>query len=56
MQPRNEKCCRLNELTSPSVNELTERLDIERTATGKMAAVLQRDELLSIDESVAIKE
>ena len=41
----------VNELTSPSVNELAKRLDIERTATGKMAAVLQRDGLLSITPS-----
>src|SRR5437899_3100758 len=41
----------VNELISPSVNELAERLDIERTATGKMAAVLQRDKLLSITPS-----
>jgi DNA-binding MarR family transcriptional regulator len=38
----------VKELGSPSVNELSERLDIERTATGKMAAVLQRDGLVSM--------
>ena len=38
----------LNELGSAAVNELSERLDIERTAMGKMATVLKRDGLLEI--------
>ncbi|SCK11441.1 DNA-binding transcriptional regulator, MarR family [Variovorax sp. HW608] len=38
----------LSELGSAAVSELAERLDVERTAMGKMATVLQRDGLLDI--------
>jgi DNA-binding MarR family transcriptional regulator len=38
----------LNELGSAAVNELAERLDIERTAMGKMAGFLERDGLVAI--------
>lgn len=41
----------LNELGSASVNALAERLDIERTAMGKMAGFLERDGLVRIDLS-----
>jgi DNA-binding MarR family transcriptional regulator len=38
----------LNELGSAAVNALAERLDIERTAMGKMAGFLERDGLVRI--------
>ena len=38
----------LRELGSAAINEISERLDIERTAMGKMATVLERDGLLKI--------
>jgi len=41
----------LNELKSATVNELSERLDIERTAMGKMAAFLERDGHVQIRQS-----
>ncbi len=41
----------LGELGSAAVNELGERLDIERTAMGKMAALLERDGLVRIRPS-----
>lgn len=41
----------LNELGSAAVNALAERLDIERTAMGKMVDVLERDGLVSIKRS-----
>jgi DNA-binding MarR family transcriptional regulator len=41
----------LKELGSAAVNGLAERLDIERTAMGKMVDVLERDGLVSIKRS-----
>ena len=41
----------LNQLGSVAVNALAERLDIERTAMGKMAGFLERDGLISIRPS-----
>ena len=41
----------LNELGSAAVNALAERLDIERTAMGKMLGFLERDGLISIRPS-----
>ncbi len=41
----------LNELGSATINALAERLDIERTAMGKMAGFLERDGLVKIDRS-----
>ncbi len=41
----------LNELGTAPVNALAERLDIERTAMGKMAGLLERDGLVSIRPS-----
>jgi DNA-binding MarR family transcriptional regulator len=41
----------LNELGSAGVNALAERLDIERTAMGKMAGFLERDGLVKIRPS-----
>ena len=41
----------LNQLGSAAVNALAERLDIERTAMGKMAEFLQRDGLVTIKPS-----
>lgn len=41
----------LNELGSAAVNTLAERLDIERTAMGKMAGFLERGGLISISPS-----
>jgi DNA-binding MarR family transcriptional regulator len=41
----------LNELGSATINALAERLDIERTAMGKMAEFLQRDGLVKIKPS-----
>jgi len=41
----------LNELGSAAVNALAERLDIERTAMGKMAGFLERDGLVTIKPS-----
>ena len=41
----------LNELGSTPVNALAERLDIERTAMGKMAGFLERDGLIRIRQS-----
>ena len=41
----------LNELGTAPVNALAERLDIERTAMGKMAGFLERDGLVSIQPS-----
>lgn len=38
----------LNEIGTVPVNALAERLDIERTAMGKMAGFLERDGLVSI--------
>ena len=43
----------LNEVGSAAVNALAERLDIERTATGKMLGFLERDGLISIRPSPA---
>jgi DNA-binding MarR family transcriptional regulator len=43
----------LNQLGSAAVNELAERLDIERTAMGKMAGFLERDGLVAIRPSPA---
>src|SRR5215467_4708747 len=41
----------LNQLGSAAVNALAERLDIERTAMGKMVEFLQRDGLVTIKAS-----
>ena len=41
----------LNEIGTTAVNSLAERLDIERTAMGKMAGFLERDGLVSIQPS-----
>ena len=41
----------LNQLGSAPVNALAERLDIERTAMGKMVEFLQRDGLVTIKAS-----
>jgi DNA-binding MarR family transcriptional regulator len=41
----------LNELESAAVNALAERLDIERTAMGKMVGFLERDGLVTIKPS-----
>ncbi|MDH4553705.1 MarR family transcriptional regulator [Pseudomonas sp. BN417] len=41
----------LNELGSAAINTLAERLDIERTAMGKMAGFLERGGLISISPS-----
>ncbi|HEX3984910.1 MAG TPA: MarR family transcriptional regulator [Acidisoma sp.] len=41
----------LNEVGSAAVNALAERLDIERTAMGKMLGFLERDGLVSIRPS-----
>ncbi|ACB95454.1 MarR family winged helix-turn-helix transcriptional regulator [Beijerinckia indica] len=41
----------LNEVGSAAVNALAERLDIERTAMGKMLGFLERDGLISIRPS-----
>ncbi|WP_166360303.1 MarR family winged helix-turn-helix transcriptional regulator [Pseudomonas akapageensis] len=41
----------LNDLGSAAVNTLAERLDIERTAMGKMAGFLERGGLISISPS-----
>ena len=41
----------LNEMGSAAVNALAERLDIERTAMGKMLGFLERDGLISIRPS-----
>jgi DNA-binding MarR family transcriptional regulator len=41
----------LNELRSAAVNELAERLDIERTAMGKTLGPLERDGIVSIQPS-----
>lgn len=41
----------LNEAGSAAVNALAERLDIERTAMGKMAGFLERDGLIRIRPS-----
>jgi len=41
----------LNELGSAAVNALAERLDIERTAMGKMVGFLERDGLVRIQAS-----
>jgi len=41
----------LNDLGSAPVNALAERLDIERTATGKMVGFLERDGLVTIKPS-----
>jgi len=41
----------LNEVRSAAVNALAERLDIERTAMGKMLGFLERDGLISIRQS-----
>ena len=41
----------LNQLGSASINALAERLDIERTAMGKMVEFLQRDGLVTIKAS-----
>lgn len=41
----------LNELGSAAVNALAERLDIERTAMGKMLGFLERDGLVTIQAS-----
>jgi DNA-binding MarR family transcriptional regulator len=41
----------LNELGSAGVNALAERLDIERTAMGKMAGFLERDGLVKVRPS-----
>jgi len=43
----------LNEVGSAAVNALAERLDIERTAMGKMVGFLERDGLVSIRPSAA---
>lgn len=42
----------LNEVGSAAVNPLAERLDIERTAMGKMVGFLERDGLVSIRPSL----
>ena len=41
----------LNEAGSAAVNALAERLDVERTAMGKMAGFLERDGLIRIRRS-----
>jgi DNA-binding MarR family transcriptional regulator len=41
----------LKELRSAAVNELAERLDIERTAMGKMIGLLERDGFVRIERS-----
>jgi DNA-binding MarR family transcriptional regulator len=41
----------LNELGSAAINALAERLDIERTAMGKMAGFLEKDGLVTIKPS-----
>jgi DNA-binding MarR family transcriptional regulator len=41
----------LNEVGSAAINALAERLDIERTAMGKMAGFLERDGLIKIRPS-----
>jgi DNA-binding MarR family transcriptional regulator len=41
----------LNEIGSAAVNALAERLDIERTAMGKMVGFLERDGLVTIQPS-----
>jgi DNA-binding MarR family transcriptional regulator len=41
----------LNQLGSAAVSALAERLDIERTAMGKMVEFLQRDDLVTIKPS-----
>jgi DNA-binding MarR family transcriptional regulator len=41
----------INELKSVAINELAERLDIERTAMGKMATFLERDGYVRIAPS-----
>jgi len=43
----------LNELGSIGVNALAERLDIERTAMGKMVGFLEHDGLVSVNSSPA---
>ncbi len=43
----------LNEVGSAAVNVLAERLDIERTAMGKMVGFLERDGLVAIKPSPA---
>ncbi len=43
----------INELKSVAINELAERLDIERTAMGKMASSLERDGCVKISQSPA---
>jgi DNA-binding MarR family transcriptional regulator len=43
----------LNEVGSAAVNALAERLDIERTAMGKMVGFLERDGLVRIQPSPA---
>jgi len=43
----------LNEAGGSPVNALAERLDIERTAMGKMVGLLQRDAIVSIEPSPA---
>lgn len=42
----------LVELQRASINTLAERLDVERTAMGKMAGTLERDGLVTIQPSV----
>jgi DNA-binding MarR family transcriptional regulator len=41
----------LNEVGSAAINELAERLDIERTAMGKMIGFLERDGLIRLRPS-----
>jgi DNA-binding MarR family transcriptional regulator len=41
----------LDELGSAAVNEFAERLDVERTAMGKMIALLERDGFVAIQPS-----
>lgn len=41
----------LSEAGQASVNDLAERLDIERTAMGKMIALLERDEYVAVAPS-----
>jgi DNA-binding MarR family transcriptional regulator len=41
----------VNEVGSAAINALAERLDIERTAMGKMVGILERDGLVSIQPS-----
>ena len=46
----------LNELGSAAVNSLAERLDIERTAMGKMVGFLERDDLVAISRRLPTAE